>query len=130
MIIDTGVIITSLIGIVTTFMSGWSAWFFARKKYNSEVDNNLISNMKASLDFYKQLSDDNQERLKEALKRSDELEDEVKELRKQVMVLLSNFCTDLSCQIRKGEYSKSMNNNRTNNFLKDVNNDTKETQEQ
>ena len=51
--IDSGILITGLIGIVTTFASGFSAWFFARKKYNSEVDNNLIRNMKDSLEFYK-----------------------------------------------------------------------------
>lgn len=35
--------------------------------------------MKESLEFYKQLSDDNKKRLDEALKRSDYLEEEVKE---------------------------------------------------
>ena len=102
--IESGILITALIGIVTTFTSGFTAWFFARKKYNSEVDNNLINNMKESLDFYKKLSDDNKERLDEVLKRNDNLEDEVKELRQQVMSLMTSICTDLSCQIRKGNY--------------------------
>lgn len=105
--IDSGILITGLIGIVTTFASGFSAWFFARKKYNSEVDNNLIRNMKDSLEFYKQLSDDNKTRLEEALKRSENLEEEVKELRKQVLNLMTIMCTDLSCQLRKGDYNKS-----------------------
>lgn len=38
-------IIIALIGVASTFISGFSGWFFARKKYNSEVDNNLIANM-------------------------------------------------------------------------------------
>lgn len=37
--------------------------------------------MKESLDFYRQLSDDNRSRLEEVLKRNDELEEEVKKLR-------------------------------------------------
>lgn len=102
--IESGILITALIGIVTTFTSGFTAWFFARKKYNSEVDNNLINNMKESLDFYKKLSDDNRERLDEVLKRNDNLEEGVKELRQQVMSLMTSICTDLSCQIRKGNY--------------------------
>ena len=102
--IESGILITALIGIVTTFTSGFTAWFFARKKYNSEVDNNLINNMKQSLEFYQKLSDDNKQRLEEALKRSENLEDEVKELRQQVMNLMATICTDLSCQIRKGNY--------------------------
>ena len=125
MILNDGVLLTSVIGVVTTFASAWTAWFFARKKYNSEVDNNIITNMKESLEFYKQLSDDNRTRLDEALKRSEVLEDEVRELRTQVMSLLSNVCTDLSCQIRKGDYR--VVKTRANNYLKDVSNDTKET---
>lgn len=125
MILNDGVLLTSVIGVVTTFASAWTAWFFARKKYNSEVDNNIITNMKESLEFYKQLSDDNRTRLDEALKRSEVLEDEVRELRTQVMSLLSNVCTDLSCQIRKGDYR--VVKTRTNNYLKDVSNDTEET---
>lgn len=101
--IDMGIIITGAIGLLTTLISGWTSWFFARKKYNSEVDGNLIANMKESLEFYKQLSDDNKKRLDEALKRSDYLEEEVKELRKQVLNLMTVMCTDLSCQLRKGD---------------------------
>jgi hypothetical protein len=111
--IESGVLITALIGIVTTFTSGFTAWFFARKKYNSEVDNNLINNMKESLDFYKKLSDDNRERLDEVLKRNDNLEEEVKELRQQVMSLMTSICTDLSCQIRKGNYEELLNKEST-----------------
>lgn len=102
--IDIGIIITGAIGLLTTIISGWTSWFFARKKYNSEVDGNLIANMKESLEFYKQLSDDNKKRLDEALKRSDYLEEEVKELRKHVLNLMTVMCTDLSCQLRKGDY--------------------------
>lgn len=104
--IESGILITALVGIVTSFASGFTAWFFARKKYNSEVDNNLINNMKESLDFYKKLSDDNRERLNEVLKRNENLEEEVKELRQQVMTLITSICTDLSCQIRKGNYGE------------------------
>lgn len=109
--IESGILITALIGIVTTFTSGFTAWFFARKKYNSEVDNNLINNMKQSLEFYQKLSDDNKQRLEEALKRSENLEDEVKELRQQVMNLMATICTDLSCQLRKREVKKTINKN-------------------
>ena len=108
--IDMGIIITGAIGLLTTLISGWTSWFFARKKYNSEVDGNLIANMKESLEFYKQLSDDNKKRLDETLKRSDYLEEEVKELRKQVLNLMTIMCTDLSCQLRKGDYKVILEN--------------------
>lgn len=108
--VDMGILITGAIGLLTTLISGWTSWFFARKKYNSEVDGNLIANMKESLEFYKQLSDDNKKRLDEALKRSDYLEEEVKELRKQVLNLMTIMCTDLSCQLRKGNYKNIIGN--------------------
>ena len=69
-------IIIAGIGLLSTIVSGWTSWFFARKKYNSEVDNNLIENMKESLDFYMKLSDDNKVRLEEALQRNNSLEEE------------------------------------------------------
>ena len=99
--IDLGILITGGVGIITTVISGWTSWFFARRKYNSEVDNNLIENMQQSLEFYKKLSDDNKNRLDEVLKRNAELEQEIKDLRKQVFSLMNSICTDLTCQLRK-----------------------------
>ena len=99
--IDLGILITGGVGIITTVISGWTSWFFARRKYDSEVDNNLIENMQRSLEFYKKLSDDNKNRLDEVLKRNAELEQEIKDLRKQMFSLMNSICTDLTCQLRK-----------------------------
>lgn len=104
-VIGLETIITGCIGIVSTIVSSWVSWILARRKYNSEVDNNLIQNMQESLDFYKNLSDDNRERLDNVLKRNEALEAEVRELRTQLFNLMSSICTDLSCQIRSNEYS-------------------------
>lgn len=92
---------TGLIGLFTTVISGWTSWIFARKKYNSEVDSQVIANMKESLEFYKQLSDDNKERLDQVLKQNKEilaqnaelieqnkkLQAEVEELKTQIKLL-------------------------------------------
>lgn len=67
------VIITGIIGLFTTVVSGWTSWVFARRKYNSEVDSQVITNMKESLDFYRQLSDDNKERLDQVLAQNKEI---------------------------------------------------------
>lgn len=99
--IDLGILITGGVGIITTVISGWTSWFFARRKYNSEVDNNLIENMQQSLEFYKELSDDNKNRLDEVLKRNAELEQEIRDLRNQMFSLMNSICTDLTCQLRK-----------------------------
>ena len=98
---DISILITGGVGLLTTIISSWTTWFFARRKYNSEVDSNLINNMKESLDFYEKLSTDNRERLEEVLKRNAELEQEVGELRKQMFNLMGSICIDLTCQLRK-----------------------------
>ena len=32
------VIVTAILGIITSFVSAWVSWFFTRKKYSAEVD--------------------------------------------------------------------------------------------
>lgn len=108
--LDIQVIVTGIVGLITTVTSGFVSWLFAKKKYNAEVDNNLIENMQKSLDFYMKLSDDNKNRLDEALKRNDALEAEVREVRKQMFELMNNICYDVTCQLRarntKGKNTK------------------------
>ena len=103
--IEMDVLITGAVGVVSSIISAWTSWFFARKKYNSEVDNNLIEIMQDSLNFYKQLSDDNRKRLDDVLKRNEDLEKEVKELKKQMFNLMSSICVDLTCQVRKRDFN-------------------------
>lgn len=99
--IDTGIIVTAVVGIITTFASGWTAWFFTRKKYDAEVDNSLLENLQKSLDFYRNLSDDNRQRLETMLERNSKLEEEVLDLRKQVNDLAMSICLDLTCKVRQ-----------------------------
>lgn len=106
---DVGVLITGGVGLVTTIISSWVSWLFARKKYNSEVDNTIIKNMQESLEFYEELSDDTVKRLDNVLDRNKYLENELKELRKQMLNLMTIVCTDLTCQIRKGNYEAILN---------------------
>lgn len=97
---DISILITGGVGLLTSIISSWTTWFFTRKKYNSEVDLNLVEKMEKSLEFYKSLSDDNRIRLEEITERNNELEKEVQELRKQVLSLTMNICMDLACTHR------------------------------
>lgn len=92
---------TILGAVVTALGTNFATWFFTRKKYNSEVDNTVIENMKQSLEFYTKLSDDNKNRLEEALASNKQLETEVKELRNQVFELMKNICYDVQCMRRQ-----------------------------
>lgn len=109
--IEYDVLITGGVGIISSILSSWTTWFFTRKKYNSEVDLNLVEKMEKSLEFYKSLSDDNNARLEDLTRRNSNLEGEVQDLRKQVLNLTMNICMDLTCANRVREtvrkYGKS-----------------------
>ena len=107
-------LITGGIGLLTTVVSAVTSWIFARKKYNSEVDHNLIENMENSLEFYKKLSDDNRTRLEEMAERNKTLEAEIQELKKQMLNLTMNICMDLTCANRVREQVKRKNPNGKN----------------
>ena len=108
------VILTGVVGIITTIASGWASWFFCKKKYNAEVDNSVIANMQQSLQFYIKLSDDTRIRLEESLKEKQKLEEEVRELRKQVFTFMSTVCYDMSCELRKSDIKNKKHGNQTN----------------
>ena len=100
--IDTGIIITGAVGIVTTIASSFVTWLFSRKKYNAEVSHDEIVNMKESLEFYKDLSESNQRTLTEILNKSEELANaniklliEVQNLKIQVSTLLQIINVEL-----------------------------------
>lgn len=96
-----GVIITGIIGIITTITGSWCSWFFTRKKYNTEVDATFIDNMVKSLNFYKELSESNKVELTEILKDREEQRHEIDSLKNQMLSLMNSICTDLTCQLRK-----------------------------
>ncbi len=81
--------ITILSSAITAFATAFTTWFFTKRKYNAEVDNNLINNMQESLEFYKALADDNKRRLEEVLLENSDLRKEVADLREQVLKLTS-----------------------------------------
>ena len=76
-------------GTISTIVSGFVSWFFAKRKYNAEVDNHLITNMQESLEFYKTLADDNKVRLEAVLAENAELRKEVNEMREKLVALTS-----------------------------------------
>ena len=109
---DISILITGGVGLLTSIISSWTTWFFARKKYNSEVDLNLVEKMEKSLEIYKSRSDDNKNRLEEITERNNELEKEVQELRKQVLNLTMNICMDLTCSHRIRETTRKYGKNK------------------
>jgi len=74
---------TLLITAGTSCITGFTTWFFSRRKYNQEVAGDNIKNLQESLDFYIKLSDDNNKRLGEILERNNQLEKQIIEVKKE-----------------------------------------------
>lgn len=110
---DVDILTTGGVGLLTSIISSVTTWFLARKKYNSEVDLNLVEKMEKSLEFYTNLSDDNKNRLEIITARNESLEREVQELRKQVLNLTMNICMDLTCSNRIKEITKRNGKNKS-----------------
>lgn len=98
---DIGVLITGAIGLVTSIASAWTSWFFARKKYNTEVDSNYIENLQKALSTYDSIIAHNKTEIEHLMKKNDGLEKEVSELRRQMLDLALNICMDFSCKARQ-----------------------------
>lgn len=95
--IDVGILITGAAGLATTIASGWTSWFFARKKYNTEVDSNEIENLKKSLEFYESIVKDNNKKLQFYIDLAENNRVEVYRLKGVIHRLLNNSCLDNGC---------------------------------
>lgn len=118
------IIILIVTNILAPIITGVATWLMAKKKYNAEVDNTVISNMKQSLEFYKALSDDNTARLEDIQVKNNELQAEISELKTKLMELSLSICLDLSCKYRV--LSNSVKNKSVAKQKKEVNKCPKE----
>ena len=99
--IDVGILITGAVGLVTTVVSGWTSWFFARKKYNTEVNSNEIENLKKSLEFYESIVKDNNKKLQFYIDLAEDNSIDGYRLKGVIHRLLNNSCLDNGCIKRK-----------------------------
>ena len=101
---DVDILITGAVGLITSIISGWTSWFFARKKYNAEVDHTYIENIEKGLETYDSIIAHNKTEIEYLMKENHELRGEIAELRKQVLNLTMNICMDLTCARRIREH--------------------------
>jgi regulator of replication initiation timing len=76
-------LITGVVGVIVA----WLTHMITKKKYTSEVENSNIKNMHDSLDFYKELSDDQQSRITTFMDQNEGLAHKVELLEQQVREL-------------------------------------------
>lgn len=99
--IDFNVVTTGCLGVLATVVGSWASYFFARKKYNTEVDSKEIENLKKSLEFYEEIVKDNNEKLQFYIKVSEDNRIEMYRLKGIIHKILNNSCLNDSCLKRE-----------------------------
>lgn len=104
------VLITGIIGLVTTIVTNVLTFVFSRRKYNAGVDHDTIDNMKNALQFYENAIESNNRTLTDVLSKSENLAKvnaqlllEVQNLKIQVEILTQIVKTELK-DIDLGKY--------------------------
>ena len=104
------VLITGIIGLITTIVTSVLTFIFSRRKYNAGVDHDTIDNMKNALQFYENAIESNNRTLIDVLSKSENLAKvnaqlllEVQNLKIQVEILTQVIKTELK-DIDLGKY--------------------------
>lgn len=97
---DLGVLITAVIGTITTFCSGFFTWLFSKKKYNAEVDSTTISNIEESLKIYQNIVKDLGDKLDIYGRIIDRNKSELLKLRNVMIRMMGKICTVETCKMR------------------------------
>lgn len=74
---------TIIMSLVSAGGASWVTHFITKKKFDSEVDSSVIDNLKKSLDFYKDIVDNNKANLKDFSEQIRTLEGQNAELKAQ-----------------------------------------------
>ena len=92
--------ITAIIGTLSTIISAYISHILTKRRYNAEVDNTQIHNMSDALIFYKDLCDDNRERLNVLSLTIKEQEAEIKQIKLDMIKLQKQICLTPNCKLR------------------------------
>lgn len=92
--------ITAIIGTISTIISAYISHILTKRRYNAEVDNTQIHNMSDALTFYKDLCDDNRERLNILSLTIKDQEMEIKQIKLDMLKLQNQICITPNCKLR------------------------------
>ena len=116
-------IITALVTLFCSTVSGAVTFFFTKRKYNTEVDSQQIQNMDASFDVYRKMMEEalsSQKRTMENTieaqdkkidmlqRENDSLKAQVSQLQMQMLNILGSICLDSTCRLRKMNFTSDI----------------------
>lgn len=72
---------------IAALITGFSGWFFGRKKAATDVEGSQIENAEKLLEYYRKLADDLGSRLEQAITKFNEAEKTIRELEERIDAL-------------------------------------------
>lgn len=112
-------IITALVGLFCTLISGVVTFLLTKRKYNAEVNSQQIENMNKSFDGYKKMTEETlamqnkkmamqDEKIKQLQEENTELRKQLHSLQMQMASWINALCFDTTCQLRKAGLSSNL----------------------
>ena len=96
----SGVVLTAIIGVVTSFCSSLITWIFTKRKYNAEVDTVNLSNIESAIEIYKSMVLDLGKKLDIYGKIIDKNKADLIRVKNVVVRMMGKICTVESCKNR------------------------------
>lgn len=123
-------ILLALIGLGEAVITSVVTFLLTRRKYKTEVkeceihnDGYKIENDEKKFDLYVKMINDNNIRIDELQEENRDLRRQVAEMRSVIFSMLQQICTDMMCQNRKFDQSQCPYYDMLFQFKKDDNND-------
>lgn len=96
----SGIVLTAIIGVVTSFCSSLITWIFTKRKYNAEVDTVNLSNIESAIEIYKSMVLDLGRKLDIYGKIIDKNKADLIRVKNVVVRMMGKICTVESCKNR------------------------------
>lgn len=96
---DNQITIT-LIGIISSGITGLFGWAVGRRKKNAEVDGVQLSNLNKQMEVYRLVVDDLQKQLSQYIKDNEQIRADMVRLKKTVGRIVTDVCITKNCSQR------------------------------
>lgn len=114
-------IISALVGLICTSVSSVVTFFLTKKKYDEEVNAAYLKDLGDAFERYKKLTDEmykaQNDKIEALQEENADLKQQVNNLQKQIIELLSAVCLDVTCRLRRS----GLPSGETLNIIKETN---------
>lgn len=94
---DSSILTQLIIPFLTAMASGFSGWFYGRRRSKADTDKAVIGNLDLIIDMWKKTATELEERYEEVLKAMENMRNE-NELLREKLHELRNVVNKLSCE--------------------------------